>query len=31
VGMFFKEGINLKTLVSLILATLLVFIQVFWK
>ena len=31
VGMFFKEGINLKTLISLILATLLVFIQVFWK
>lgn len=31
VGMFFKEGINLKTLVSLSLSVLLIFIQVFWK
>jgi hypothetical protein len=31
VGMFFKEGINLKTLISLLLAILLVFIQIFWK
>ena len=31
VGVFFKEGINLKTLVSLLLSVSLIFIQVFWK
>lgn len=31
VSYFFNEGINLKTLVSLGLATTLVFVQVFWK
>lgn len=31
VGMFFKEGITLKTLVSLLLSVSLIFIQVFWK
>lgn len=31
VGIFFKEGITLKTLVSLLLSVSLIFIQVFWK
>jgi len=31
VGMFFKEGINLKTFISLLLSISLIFIQVFWK
>jgi len=31
VGVFFKEGITLKTLVSLLLSVSLIFIQVFWK
>ena len=31
INYYFNEGINVKTLVSLILATTLVFIQVFWK
>lgn len=31
VSYYFNEGINLKTLTSLALATTLVFIQVFWK
>lgn len=31
VGWFFKEGITLKTLVSLLLSVSLIFIQVFWK
>ncbi len=31
VGIFFKEGITLKTLVSLLLSFSLIFIQVFWK
>lgn len=31
VGTFFKEGITLKTLVSLLLSVSLIFIQVFWK
>ena len=31
VSYFFNEGINLKTLTSLILATILVCVQVFWK
>jgi len=31
VGIFFKEGITLKTLTSLLLSLSLIFIQVFWK
>jgi len=31
VNYFFKEGINVKTLVSLVLCVLLIAIQVFWK
>ena len=31
VSYFFNEGINIKTLTSLILATILVCVQVFWK
>ena len=31
VGWLFNEGINLKTLISLILAIILICIQVFWK
>ena len=31
VGVFFKEGITLKTLVSLLLSVSLIFIQVFWR
>lgn len=31
VGMFFKEGISLKTFISLLLSISLIFIQVFWK
>ena len=31
VGMFFKEGITLKTLVSLLISLVLICIQVFWK
>ena len=31
VGIFFKEGITLKTLISLLLSFSLIFIQVFWK
>ena len=31
VGIFFKEGITLKTLVSLLLSSFLIFIQIFWK
>ena len=31
VGIFFKEGITLKTLTSLLLSFSLIFIQVFWK
>ena len=31
VGMFFKEGINLKTFVSLLLSLTLILIQLFWK
>ena len=31
VGIFFKEGITLKTLTSLLLSVSLIFIQVFWK
>ena len=31
VGIFFKEGITLKTLTSLLLSISLIFIQVFWK
>ena len=31
VSYFFNEGINVKTLTSLILATILVCVQVFWK
>ena len=31
VGWFFKEGINLKTLVSIILSIILICVQVLWK
>lgn len=31
VGIFFKEGINLKTFVSLLLSFTLILIQLFWK
>jgi hypothetical protein len=31
VGIFFKEGINLKTFVSLLLSSTLILIQLFWK
>ena len=31
VGIFFNEGINLKTFVSLLLSLTLICIQVFWK
>tara|TARA_B100000035_G_scaffold268837_1_gene242473 strand:+ start:21379 stop:21717 length:339 start_codon:yes stop_codon:yes gene_type:complete len=31
VGIFFKEGITLKTLVSLLLSSFLIFMQIFWK
>ena len=31
VGMFFQEGITLKTFVSLLISISLIFIQVFWK
>ena len=31
VGIFFKEGISLKTLISLLLSFSLIFIQVLWK
>ena len=31
VGIFFKEGITLKTVTSLLLSLSLIFIQVFWK
>jgi len=31
VGIFFSEGITLKTFVSLLLSVALIFIQVFWK
>ena len=31
VGMFFKEGITLKTFISLLISVSLIFIQVFWK
>ena len=31
VGIFFKEGITLKTFVSLLMSVSLIFIQVFWK
>jgi hypothetical protein len=31
VGIFFKEGISLKTLTSLLLAISLILVQVFWK
>ena len=31
VGIFFKEGITLKTLTSLLISLSLIFIQVFWK
>lgn len=31
IGIFFKEGLNIKTYISLLLAFILVFIQVYWK